>query len=443
MAKPKTKAATRSSVKLSKTLVRDLKPGPIVKRVWDSTVPGFHVRVTPGKKGKKVYCVSFQRPSGKKVNVTIGVCSSWTFDDAIKKARVLRQMHEDGKDPRAQVLAERSSEDLNALIAVWKEKYKPKLRPSTQQSYESVIKTVIKPALGDRIVKDLEHDDVETMHFEESKDHETNANRAVAVLSRLLSIAEKLKWRPKYSNPCKGLEKNTEEARDRVFFAPDLARLEASMCALVNQEKLDPSAADLVRFLALSGLRTGEAKGLRWKDVDLEANTMIFKEHKTSKKKGTKKLPLNTHLKEILRRRKIDNKSAYVWPSLKLEESDPEKAKKPKVDSPIVGLAKMWARICELEEVDLVDVTPHDLRRTFMTTCTELGNPTSIGDTLLGHSLGKIQDTYVNLSPDGILAIASQKTADWIAAALKGENPKLGRKVKVAKKPKKETTSEG
>lgn len=291
-------------------------------------------------------------------------------------------------------------------------------------------------------MKDLEHDDVETMYFEESKDHETNANRAVAVLSRLFSIAEKLKWRPKYSNPCKGLEKNTEEARDRVFFAPELARLEASMCALVNQEKLDPSSADLVRFLALSGLRTGEAKGLRWKDVDLEANTMTFKEHKTSKKKGTKKLPLNTHLKEILRRRKIDNKSAYVWPSLKLEESDPEKAKKPKVDSPIVGLAKMWARICEPEEVDLVDVTPHDLRRTFMTTCTELGNPTSIGDTLLGHSLGKIQDTYVNLSPDGILAIASQKTADWIAAALRGENPKLGRKVKVAKKTKKEVASE-
>jgi len=435
--KTKPKARTRSSVKLSQTTVDSLKPGSIVRRVWDSTVSGFHVRITPGKRGKKVYCVSFQRPSGQKVNVTIGECSSWTFDQAKTKAGELRQMHEDGKDPRAYVMAERKAEDLNALIKIWQDNYKAKLKPSSQLSYESIIKTVIVPELGTRIVKDLAHWDVETMHANESKKHETNANRAVAVLSRLLSIAEKLEWRPKYSNPCKGLEKNSEEPRSRVLTAAELSRLESSMCALVEQGKLDPSAADLVRFLALSGLRTGEAKGLRWKAVDIEGNTMTFKEHKTSKKKGTKELPLNTHLKVILKRREIGNKSAYVWPSLKLEEAKPEKAKTPKVDSPVVGLAKMWARICAPIEVNLVDVTPHDLRRTFMTTCTELGNPTSIGDTLLGHSLGRIKDTYVNLSPDGILAIASQRTSDWIAAALRGENPKLGRKVKASKPPKK------
>jgi integrase len=121
---------------------------------------------------------------------------------------------------------------------------------------------------------------------------------------------------------------------------------------------------------------------------------------------------------------------------LKLESSEPEESDTPKVDSPVVGLAKMWARICEAEGVNIENVTPHDLRRTFMSVCTELGNPIAIGDTLLGHSLGKIQDTYVNLSPEGILAIASQQTSDWIAAALKGESPKLGQKVKTSKKPK-------
>jgi integrase len=119
---------------------------------------------------------------------------------------------------------------------------------------------------------------------------------------------------------------------------------------------------------------------------------------------------------------------------LRLEPSEPEEDDTPKEDAPLVGLAKMWKRICEVEGAKLEDVTPHDLRRTFMTTCTELGNPTAIGDTLLGHSLGKIQDTYVNLSPDGILAIASQQTSDWIAAALVGANPKLGKKVKASKK---------
>ena len=76
-----------------------------------------------------------------------------------------------------------------------------------------------------------------------------------------------------------------------------------------------------------------------------------------------------------------------------------------------------------------MNVTPHDLRRTFMTTCTELGYPAAIGDALLGHSLGRIRDTYVNLGSEGIMATASQETADWVASALRGENPKPGVKI--------------
>jgi integrase len=434
--KPKSdpKERTRTRVKLSQTVVDRLKTVEKVTRVWDSTVPGFHVRISPGKKGKKVYCVSFQRSNGQKVNVTIGACAVWEFEKAKKAAGDLREMHDKGQDPRALVMGERKAGDLKSLVELWRENYKAKLKPRTQVSYESIIKTVILPGLGSRLVKDLGYADVNKLHAKESKEHKTNANRAIAVLSRLLSIAEKEGWRPKGSNPCGDVEKNSETPRSRVFSADELSRLELGMRTLVEQEKLDASARDLVLFLACSGLRTSEAKGLCWKDVDIEANTMRFEDHKTSEDVGVKVLPLNTHLKEILKRRNVDNDSAFVWPTLRLEPSEPDESDPPKDDAPLVGLAKMWKRICEAEGAKLEDVTPHDLRRTFMTTCTELGNPTAIGDTLLGHSLGKIQDTYVNLSPDGILAIASQQTANWIAAALAGENPKLGKKVKVTKK---------
>ena len=103
--KAKPKARTRASVKLSQSAVDKLNLVTKVTRVWDSTVPGFHVRISPGKKGKKVYCVSFQRPDGKKVNVTIGVCSAWKFDKAKEKAQELRKMHEEGTDARAHVMA--------------------------------------------------------------------------------------------------------------------------------------------------------------------------------------------------------------------------------------------------------------------------------------------------------------------------------------------------
>ncbi len=57
----------------------------------------------------------------------------------------------------------------------------------------------------------------------------------------------------------------------------------------------------------------------------------------------------------------------------------------------------------------------------------------AIADTILCHSLGRIRDTYVRLDLGGILAVASQETADWIAAAMAGKPVKVGEKIAVAK----------
>jgi integrase len=89
----------------------------------------------------------------------------------------------------------------------------------------------------------------------------------------------------------------------------------------------------------------------------------------------------------------------------------------------------MWIRVAEV--AGLEDVTPHDLRRTFMSTSMELGYPSAIGDALLGHSHGKIGDAYIHLGSEGIMATASQEVADWTAAAMAGVGVKPG--VKVAK----------
>jgi len=411
---------------LTDTRVKDAKSGASVVRVWDSAVKGFHLRVTPA--GAKSFCVAFQRTTGQKVNVTIGDARVWTVDAARKKATALRELHEAGKDVRAHIQEERSGQDVDALIKVWREDYRPSLKPSTQLSYNSLIKVVISPILGKRLVKDLNYQDVKDLHRKTKKGgHETHANRAVAVLSRLISIAEKEGWRAQGTNPCGQLEKPSEKARSRVLSADEYLALEAALVALVSAgearktdsksklEKLDPQAADLIRFLALSGLRKGEALGLQFADVDLERGVMRFEDHKTSEQVGTKVLPLNSHLRTIIQRRSSQKLGAYIFPGRLLS------------GAPIVGLGRMWDRVMEASSLE--DVTPHDLRRTFMSTSMELGYPAAIGDALLGHSLGKIRDTYVHLGSQGIMATASQETADWIAAAMAGAKVKLGVKV--------------
>lgn len=492
----------QTRVLLTDTKVKAAQPEGTVVRIWDTKVSGFHLRITPA--GSKSFCVTFQRPDGKKVNVTLGSAEAWPVDDpkAIKGdprlldangdpkigartwAERLRTQHDQGKDVRVTVKAVRASQDLRALVKIWREDYRPSLKPTTQISYDSLLKDKgegkgkakprvgpILSILGARQVKDLSYADVKelhrkvrqgrhvakvkgadpvakTLHHKDSQGgHITNANRAVAVLSRLMSIAEQEGWRPQGTNPCTHFKKSTEKPRSRVLGFAEYRALEQALvvmesasaevkssagkervkpaipAASVKKEKppecLQPQVADLIRFLALSGLRKSEALGLRFQDVDLERGVMRFEEHKTSVKSGTKVLPLNSHLRAIIHRRAAQRLGPFVFPGWKS-------------NGPIVGLAKMWIRVAEV--AGLQAVTPHDLRRTFMSTSMELGYPAAIGDALLGHSLGKIRDTYIHLGSQGIMAMASQEVADWTAAAMAGEGVKPGVKVaKVAK----------
>jgi integrase len=310
-----------------------------------------------------------------------------------------------------------------ALVKVWETDYKGKLKESTQGPCASRVKIILKH-LGNRLVKDMSLADVKALHRKvmkgvDGEKHEVNANRVVGMLSRLFTIAEKEGWRPVGSNPCMQFEKPSEQSRERIFNAEELGRLEAGITSLVAAKKLDPQAGDLFRFLALSGLRKGEALGLRLTDVDLDHGLMRFEEHKTAEKAGVKVLPLNSHLQAIVQSRAKVIQGPYMFPGYK-------------ENSHIVGDGKMWDRV--VLSAGLVNVTPHDLRRTFMSVCTELGYPMTIGDALLGHSLGKIRDTYVHLGSEGIMATASQETADWIAAAMAGKKVKAGVKMAKAEK---------
>ena len=424
---------TQEPIKLTDARTKALRPGAALYRVWDMVVPGFHVRVYPT--GTKTFAIQFQRPGGEKVQATLGKTTVWTVEDpkdsdgkplldkdgkpkkgARSWAEDLRTLHDSGQDARAFMQGERNAQDVDALVKLWREHYKHKLKPSTRLGHESVLKCVILPALGKRLVKDLDRPSIKALYRKEQKDNPTQANRAIEIISRLMNIAEEEGWRPLQSNPCYRFPKEKEVPCQRVLSAAELARLEASVGALVAAGKLDQIAADLIRFIALSGLRTGEAGNLKWADIDLDRGVMVIVDHKTSWTVGPKHLPLNRPLRAILQRRAGQKLGKLVFPGL---------AK----DKPIQGLGKMWRRVLAVPGCELGEATPHDLRRTFMTVTVELGYPPAIGNTLLGHSLGKITDTYTRLSMDGILANASEDAAQWIEAAMRGENPKSGSKV--------------
>jgi len=409
--------ANRSGQRLSDYFVERLKPGLNDRKVWDADIPGFGIRVTP--KGKKSWIVQFDR-HGKKVVATLGSSKTMNEESAREKAKELRGLHKDGIDILAHLKQKTTAPDMATVINTWETNYSGSLKPSTAASYKSIIKTCILPRLGKRLAKDLTLDDVREFH-KALQSTPTQANRAVAVLSRLLTIAEAEGWRETV-NPCHKFRRPTETGKQRTFSVGEFARLGKALTDLVFANKLDESFADLVRFIALSGLRSGEALDLTWDAVNEDRNVMRFDFHKTDAG-GTKPkvLPLNTHLKKILKRRGTQKIGTHIFPSAV-------------TGGRYKGVGKSWDRIREwakLEAVKSEVPTLHDLRRTFRSHCGELGFPDSVGETLLGHSLGKVKDTYIQYKPDGILGEASQATADWIAAALRGGKPKVGERVKL------------
>jgi integrase len=69
-------------------------------------------------------------------------------------------------------------------------------------------------------------------------------------------------------NPVRGVLRFADEKRERRLSDDEYAVLGAAL-RKAEMESIWPPAVAAIRFLALTGWRSGEALGLRWKDMDL------------------------------------------------------------------------------------------------------------------------------------------------------------------------------
>ena len=128
------------------------------------------------------------------------------------------------------------------------------------------------------------------------------------------------------------------------------------------------NCADLVRFLAFSGCRLSEAKGVTWKDVDLKKGAlkvMNAKQRTTSTAKVYRTVPIISDLRLLLKRLKESN-PADEEPVCRVHECQ-----------------KALTRACK--EVNVARITHHDLRHLFATRCIESGVDIPTVSRWLGH----------------------------------------------------------
>lgn len=256
---------------------------------YDKDVKGFGVRVTSA--GAKAFILNY-RARGRERRITIGSFPEWKTSAARKQAEVMKRHIDVGADPMVDRHADRAAPTIDSLADRFVAEHLTKRRDTTKAEYKSILKLYIRPQLGKIKVADLRHADVEKLHATVAKRAPYRANRAVAVLSKMLSLA--IKWEMRTDNPAKGIERAPEHKRERYLSPAEIARLGDAL-----REVKEKASANALRLLLLTGARKGEVLRARWTEIDLEAGVWVKPSAHTKTKKDHR-VPLSAPARLLL-----------------------------------------------------------------------------------------------------------------------------------------------
>ena len=259
--------------------------------IWDTDVRGFGIRITAA--GARSFILNYRRKSdGLERRWTIGGFPDWGTAAAREQAARLKRAIDGGADPVGDHEKDRGSPTVADMCDRFAKEYFPHLRASSAGDYETAIRLHIRPALGRQKVCALTYGDIAALHRRISVTATYQANRTIAVLSRMLNLAIKRGWRS--DNPARGIQRNQEEKRHRYLTADELVRLTKALTQHPDQQ-----AANIFRLLLLTGARRGEVQAMRWADLDWTAGVWT-KPASLTKQRALHRVPLSAPARQLL-----------------------------------------------------------------------------------------------------------------------------------------------
>lgn len=378
-----------SKLTLTKKAIQEA-PVPKAGRDYlrDDKEAGLEVQITPT--GKKTFQVRGQYKR-RDIRVTLGECSLFSMEQARNWAKTVKSKLAQGINPNEEKRQQRAAEErakaemtFADLFALYLERHS---RPNKRSWKDDTLayQTYLASPFGTKKVSAVKREDVIALHSRIAKEGKpTRANRVLALISSVFGRA--IEWGILHENPCLGIRKHKEQARERFLSGDELRRLFEAL-----EEEANIVCRDFFLVALLTGARRTNVLEMKWSDIDFSASIWSIPQTKN----GTPQtVPLVPAVIEVLQRRleaKLKTKllNPFVFPGHGKTGH-------------LVEPKSAWKRICERAGIEGVRI--HDLRRTFGSWQAITGASLPIIGKTLNHKSQSATAIYARLDLDPVRA---------------------------------------
>ena len=311
--------------------------------------------------------------------VTHGTYPSLSLKEAREAHQKARQRHVDGTLELSVITVEAPKTVNDLAMMFYEDRIVPKRkRPDIVQA---ILRKDILPFIGGMrlasVTPLVSRDVVKKVVDRGATNH---AGKVLAIIKQMFRFGLNLGLVE--SNPAQSLDGSmlgvTVRKRKRTLGSEEIRQLWEITGSMPNK-----IVATALRMLLLTGLRSGEMRQARWKNLDWQAGTLIVPiEHQK----------LSITAMEEARPFVVPLPASAMHMLRQIEGHDDTYIYSGRMGGFISRNTLPLA--CRRDMDGIEPFTPHDLRRTMRTGLSMLKIQPHIAERCLNHSLGKIQDTY-------------------------------------------------
>lgn len=373
----------------TKTMLAGL-PVPAAGRTvyYDDRTPGLTLRIT--ETGQRSFYF-YRKINGRPVRHRLGGFPEMSVEKARKACQKKSVAGGEGKDLVAERQAERHEQTVAGLFAYWLETH-AKQHKRTWAEDERQYNVFLKP-WANRKLSTIKKSDVQALHARVgTKNGRYAANRLLALVRAMFNKAPDMGFHG--PNPTAGIKKFREEKRDRFLHGDELRAFFASLATEPHD-----ILRDFFMVSILTGARRSNVQAMRWEEIDFATGLWRIPETKSGQPVV---VPLVGPVLQVLRTRlEASDGSPWVFPG---------RGKTGHIVEPKAA----WKRI--IERAGLVDVRPHDLRRSLGSWMTMTGAGLPMVGKMLGHTQPSTTAIYARLAVSPVRAAAEKATDAMLKA---------------------------